>query len=147
MTSKNRSIYPFAKSVATWLPFTAVSACCVIGVSQEPAKKDAAKKAAVAVAPGGKQPNPPAAPAAPVPVFKTLAIADGFKTDKQIKDKMKAKDEMLKGSAAYSDRDVLEYYKGYVIPRMTMLDAPETCNESRREFLRTWRKQRRLVTR
>lgn len=78
-----------------------------------------------------------AAPApAPAPAkFQSVPIPEAFKSDKVVREKKRLKDEVLRGSAAFNERDISEYYMSYVIPRLTSIESPELGNESRKEII------------
>jgi hypothetical protein len=81
------------------------------------------------------KPAPVAPPAAAPAKFQSVPIPDAFKSDKVVREKKRLKDEVLRGSTAFNERDVSEYYMSYVIPRLTSLESPELGNESRKEII------------
>ncbi len=101
----------------------AVAATSNVALTQE--AKPAAAAAPVAAAP------PAAAPAK----FQSVPIPEAFKSDKVVREKKRLKDEVLRGSTAFNERDVSEYYMSYVIPRLTSTDSPELGNDSRKEII------------
>jgi len=67
--------------------------------------------------------------------YQTVPVAEAYKSDKVVREKERVKDDMLRGNTAYNERDISEFYMSYVIPRMTSLESPELCNDSRRRIL------------
>jgi hypothetical protein len=85
-----------------------------------------------------QEPKPAAAPQPAK--FDEIKIADALRpeapqSEKAIREKKRVKDDMLRGGTSFNERDVSDYYMGFVIPRMTLTATPELCNESRKEIL------------
>ena len=74
----------------------------------------------------------PAAANAP-PKYDAFPVAAAFKNDKEIKDKQRLKEDIVKGRTTFTTKPVEDYYVGYILPRLSNVDNPTYANAVRQE--------------